>query len=125
MKQPVGLLSGGQRQALTLLMATLVTPKLLLLDEHTAALDPATADKVLALTKQIVAEHKITCLMITHNMHDALSLGNRTLMMDAGRIVLDIAGPERAGLTVPDLLLRFSKQAGHDLDDDRVLLSDR
>lgn len=125
MKQPVGLLSGGQRQALTLLMATLVTPKLLLLDEHTAALDPATADKVLALTKRIVAEHKITCLMITHNMHDALSLGNRTLMMDAGRIVLDIAGPERAGLTVPDLLLRFSKQAGHDLDDDRVLLSDR
>ena len=125
MKQPVGLLSGGQRQALTLLMATLVTPKLLLLDEHTAALDPATADKVLVLTKQIVAEHKITCLMITHNMHDALSLGNRTLMMDAGRIVLDIAGPERAGLTVPDLLLRFSKQAGHDLDDDRVLLSDR
>ena len=125
MKQPVGLLSGGQRQALTLLMATLVTPKLLLLDEHTAALDPETADKVLALTKQIVAEHKITCLMITHNMHDALSLGNRTLMMDAGRIVLDIAGPERAGLTVPDLLLRFSKQAGHDLDDDRVLLSDR
>ena len=125
MKQPVGLLSGGQRQALTLLMATLVTPKLLLLDEHTAALDPATADKVLALTKQIVAEHKITCLMITHNMHDALSLGNRTLMMDAGRIVLDIAGPERAGLTVPDLLLRFSKQAGHDLDDDLVLLSDR
>ena len=125
MKQPVGLLSGGQRQALTLLMATLVTPKLLLLDEHTAALDPATADKVLALTKQIVAEHKITCLMITHNMHDALSLGNRTLMMDAGRIVLDIAGPERAGLTVPDLLLRFSKQAGHDLADDRVLLSDR
>ena len=125
MKQPVGLLSGGQRQALTLLMATLVTPKLLLLDEHTAALDPATADNVLALTKQIVAEHKITCLMITHNMHDALSLGNRTLMMDAGRIVLDIAGPERAGLTVPDLLLRFSKQAGHDLDDDRVLLSDR
>lgn len=125
MKQPVGLLSGGQRQALTLLMATLVTPKLLLLDEHTAALDPATADKVLALTKQIVAEHKITCLMITHNMHDALSLGNRTLMMDAGRIVLDIVGPERAGLTVPDLLLRFSKQAGHDLDDDRVLLSDR
>src|SRR5699024_5717533 len=125
MKQPVGLLSGGQRQALALLMATLVTPKLLLLDEHTAALDPATADKVLALTKQIVAQHKITCLMITHSMHDALSLGNRTLMMDAGRIVLDIAGPERAGLTVPDLLLRFSKQAGHDLDDDRVLLSDR
>ena len=101
MKQPVGLLSGGQRQALTLLMATLVTPKLLLLDEHTAALDPATAEKVLDLTKQIVAEHHITCLMITHNMRDALTLGNRTLMMDGGRIVLDIAGPERAGTDRP------------------------
>ena len=123
MKQPVGLLSGGQRQALTLLMATLVTPKLLLLDEHTAALDPATADKVLELTKSIVAENHITCLMITHNMHDALTLGNRTLMMDSGRIVLDIAGPEREGLTVDDLLQRFAKNAGHVLDDDRVLLS--
>ena len=123
MKQPVGLLSGGQRQALTLLMATLVTPKLLLLDEHTAALDPATADKVLELTKSIVAEHHITCLMITHNMHDALTLGNRTLMMDSGRIVLDIAGPEREGLTVDDLLQRFAKNAGHALSDDRVLLS--
>ena len=123
MKQPVGLLSGGQRQALTLLMATLVTPKLLLLDEHTAALDPATADKVLELTKSIVAENHITCLMITHNMHDALTLGNRTLMMDSGRIVLDIAGPEREGLTVDDLLQRFAKNAGHLLDDDRVLLS--
>ena len=95
MKQPVGLLSGGQRQALTLLMATLVTPKLLLLDEHTAALDPATADKVLELTRQIVAENRITCLMITHNMRDALTLGNRTLMMDRGRIVLDVGGEER------------------------------
>ena len=123
MKQPVGLLSGGQRQALTLLMATMVTPKLLLLDEHTAALDPATADKVLELTKTIVAEHKITCLMITHNMHDALTLGNRTLMMDGGSIVLDIAGPERAGLTVDDLLIRFAQNAGHALSDDRVLLS--
>ena len=123
MKQPVGLLSGGQRQALTLLMATLVTPKLLLLDEHTAALDPATADKVLALTKKIVAEHNITCLMITHNMHAALELGNRTLMMDAGRIVLDIAGPERAQLTVDDLLERFAQGAGHHLDNDRILLS--
>lgn len=123
MKQPVGLLSGGQRQALTLLMATLVTPKLLLLDEHTAALDPATADKVLELTKSIVAENHITCLMITHNMHDALTLGNRTLMMDSGRIVLDIAGPERKGLTVDDLLQRFAKNAGHALSDDRVLLS--
>ena len=123
MRQPVGLLSGGQRQALTLLMATLVTPKLLLLDEHTAALDPATADKVLALTRQIVAEHHITCLMITHNMHDALTLGNRTLMMDGGRIVLDVGGEERRHMTVPDLLERFAQNAGHALDNDRILLS--
>ena len=95
MKQPVGLLSGGQRQALTLLMATLVTPKLLLLDEHTAALDPATAEKVLELTQSIVAEKKITCLMVTHNMHQALELGNRTLMMDAGRVVFDVTDEER------------------------------
>ena len=123
MKHPVGLLSGGQRQALTLLMATLVTPKLLLLDEHTAALDPATADKVLALTKKIVAEHNITCLMITHNMHAALELGNRTLMMDSGRIVLDVGGTERAGMTVDDLLERFARDTGHKLDNDRILLS--
>ncbi|HIX18192.1 MAG TPA: ATP-binding cassette domain-containing protein [Candidatus Gemmiger faecavium] len=123
MKQPVGLLSGGQRQALTLLMATLVTPKLLLLDEHTAALDPATADKVLALTRSIVAEHNITCLMITHNMHAALELGNRTLMMDAGHIVLDIGGEERSQMTVDDLLERFARDAGHKLDNDRILLS--
>ena len=109
MKQPVGLLSGGQRQALTLLMATLVTPKLLLLDEHTAALDPATAEKVLALTKEIVAERRITCLMITHNMQSALELGNRTLMMDHGRIVLDVGGTERAKMTVEDLLDAFRK----------------
>lgn len=123
MTSKVGLLSGGQRQALTLLMATLVTPKLLLLDEHTAALDPATADKVLALTRQIVAEHHITCLMITHNMHDALTLGNRTLMMDGGRIVLDVGGEERRHMTVPDLLERFAQNAGHALDNDRILLS--
>ena len=123
MKQPVGLLSGGQRQALTLLMATLVTPKLLLLDEHTAALDPATADKVLELTKRIVAENHITCLMITHNMHDALTLGNRTLMMDRGRIVLDVGGEERAHLGVNELLERFAANAGHALDNDRILLS--
>ena len=92
MKQPVGLLSGGQRQALTLLMATMVTPKILLLDEHTAALDPATAAKVLALTRQIIAERKITALMVTHNMHQALELGNRTLMMANGNIVLDVGG---------------------------------
>lgn len=123
MKQPVGLLSGGQRQALTLLMATLVPPKILLLDEHTAALDPATADKVLELTKKIVAENHLACLMITHNMHSALELGNRTLMMDSGRIVLDISGEERAGLTVDGLLQKFSAGAGKELDNDRILFS--
>ncbi len=123
MKQPVGLLSGGQRQALTLMMATMVPPKLLLLDEHTAALDPGTAAKVLEITKSVVAEHKITTMMITHNMTDALALGNRTLMMDSGRIVLDIKGEERKGLTVPDLLERFKTGAGKGLDNDRILLS--
>lgn len=123
MKSPVGLLSGGQRQALTLLMATLVTPKLLLLDEHTAALDPGTAAKVLDLTKRIVSENHITCLMVTHNMHQALELGNRTLMMDNGRIVLDVAGDDRAGMTVEDLLDRFNRAAGDKLDNDRILLS--
>lgn len=123
MKQPVGLLSGGQRQALTLLMATMVTPKILLLDEHTAALDPATAEKVLTLTKQIVAEREITCLMITHNMHQALELGNRTLMMDSGNIVLDVAGEERATMTVDDLLQQFALRAGKELDNDRILFS--
>ena len=123
MGQPVGLLSGGQRQALTLLMATLVTPKLLLLDEHTAALDPATADKVLELTTAIVAERKITCLMITHNMHSALALGNRTLMMDDGRIVLDVKGGERSKMTVEDLLAAFRKNAGRAMENDRILLS--
>lgn len=124
MKQPVGLLSGGQRQALTLLMATMVPPKLLLLDEHTAALDPATAEKVLELTRTIVAQEKITCMMVTHNMKQALDLGNRTLMMADGRIVLDIAGEERKGLTVDDLLVRFKAGAGQDLDNDRILLSE-
>ena len=123
MKQPVGLLSGGQRQSLTLLMATFVTPKILLLDEHTAALDPATAEKVLELTKNIVAERGITCLMITHNMKQALELGNRTLMMDSGNIVLDIEGEERADLSVEDLLVRFQENAKKALDNDRILLS--
>ena len=123
MGQPVGLLSGGQRQALTLLMATLVPPKLLLLDEHTAALDPGTAEKVLRLTREVVAEHRITTLMVTHNMHQALELGNRTLMMDAGNIILDVQGEERSGLTVTDLLERFRAGAGKQLDNDRILLS--
>lgn len=123
MTSKVGLLSGGQRQALTLLMATLVTPKLLLLDEHTAALDPATAEKVLDLTKSIVAEKKITCLMVTHNMHQALELGNRTLMMDAGRIVFDVKGEARSKMTVDDMLEKFRENAGKALDNDRILLS--
>ena len=123
MKQSVGLLSGGQRQALTLLMATMVTPKILLLDEHTAALDPATAKKVLDLTRQIVAERKITCLMVTHNMHQALELGNRTLMMDSGNIILDVSGEKRAGMTVEDLLEQFAVCAGKRLDNDRILFS--
>ena len=123
MKQPVGLLSGGQRQALTLLMATLVTPKLLLLDEHTAALDPATAEKVLDITRRVVQQHKITTLMVTHNMKNALELGNRTLMMDSGHIVLDISGEERSRMTVDDLLEKFRENAGRNLDNDRILLS--
>ena len=123
MRQPVGLLSGGQRQALTLLMATMNPPWLLLLDEHTAALDPGTAEKVLALTRSIVADYGITCLMVTHNMHQALELGNRTLMMSDGRIVLDISGPERAGMSVADLLERFKTSAGTEMDNDRILLS--
>ena len=123
MKQPVGLLSGGQRQALTLLMATMVTPKLLLLDEHTAALDPATAEKVLELTRKIIAQRKITCLMVTHNMHQALEMGNRTLMMDYGRIVFDVQGEERGKLTIDDLLKQFQICAGKQLDNDRILLS--
>ena len=120
MNHPVGLLSGGQRQALTLLMATLVTPKLLLLDEHTAALDPATAEKVLKLTKSIVEENNITCMMITHNIPSALNLGNRTLMMKDGKIVLELSGPERAQTTPEDLLKAFHQQG---MSSDRVLFS--
>ena len=117
MSQPVGLLSGGQR------LATVVTPKLLLLDEHTAALDPATAEKVLALTEEIVAKDNITCMMITHNMQSALEHGSRTIMMDRGGIILDVAGEERAALGVADLLERFRQVAGSMLDNDRILLS--
>ena len=123
MKTKVGLLSGGQRQALTLLMATMNPPKLLLLDEHTAALDPGTAEKVLNLTKRIVEEHQLTCLMITHNMQSALDLGNRILMMDSGDIVLDIHEEEKKGLTVEGLLEKFKTGAGKMLDNDRILLS--
>ena len=122
MNQPVGLLSGGQRQALTLLMATFNPPQLLLLDEHTAALDPATAEKVLALTTQIVADNHLTCMMVTHNMKDALTLGNRTLMMDNGSIIFDTRDEERSRLTVSDLLDKFREAAGRALDNDRMLL---
>ena len=118
--RPVGLLSGGQRQALTLLMATLVTPKLLLLDEHTAALDPATAEKVLELTRKIVAENEITCLMITHNIPSALALGNRTIMMHNGSVVLELQGQERANMTAEDLLKAFHR---HGISNDRMLFS--
>ena len=123
MNQQVGLLSGGQRQALTLMMATINPPKILLLDEHTAALDPGTAEKVLNLTTQIVEENKTTCLMITHNMQSALELGNRTIMMDAGRVIYDVANEERNGLTVSDLLEKFKSSVGQSLDNDRMLLS--
>ncbi len=119
----VGLLSGGQRQALTLLMASLQTPKLLLLDEHTAALDPGTAKKVLELSDKIISENKLTALMITHNMSDAIRHGNRLIMMDRGRIVLDISGEDKKNLTKADLLERFAEKAGAQEETDSVLLS--
>lgn len=123
MNQPVGLLSGGQRQALTLLMSTINTPSLLLLDEHTAALDPQSAEKVLLLTKKIVGENKITCLMITHNMSFALEYGNRTIMMNNGSIIYDTSGEERKKLTVSSLLEKFKEASGKDLDNDRMLMT--
>ena len=123
MTTKVGLLSGGQRQALTLLMASLKQPKLLLLDEHTAALDPKTAAKVLALSDQIVQENRLTTLMITHNMKDAIAHGNRLIMMDAGRVVVDISGEEKKKLTVPDLLALFSSASGSTEANDKLLLS--
>ena len=123
MKAKVGLLSGGQRQALTLLMAALQKPKLLLLDEHTAALDPRTAAKVLELSDKIVEENHLTTMMITHNMRDAIAHGNRLIMMDAGHVVLDISGEEKKKLTVSDLLTLFSKASGTEANDDKLLLS--
>ena len=119
----VGLLSGGQRQALTLLMATLKKPKLLLLDEHTAALDPKTAAKVLELSDQIVEEHRLTTLMVTHNMKDAIAHGNRLIMLDAGRVILDIWGEDKKKLTVPELLARFTAASGEEVESDRLLLA--
>ena len=123
MKQPVGLLSGGQRQALTLLMATLVTPKLLLLDEHTAALDPKTALKVLTLSAKIVEENHLTTMMITHNMKDAIKYGNRLIMMHEGHIIYDVSGNEKKNLQVSDLLAKFQIASGGEFANDRMILS--
>lgn len=122
LKSKVGLLSGGQRQALTLLMASLKTPKLLLLDEHTAALDPKTAAKVLELTDKIVNENKLTTLMITHNMNDAIAYGNRLIMLSDGKIILDIKGEEKKHLTVESVLAKFYEASGDSFADDSTLL---
>lgn len=123
MSAKVGLLSGGQRQAITLLMSTLVRPKMLLLDEHTAALDPKTAEKVLSLTDEIVGEDSLTTLMVTHNMRNAIDYGNRLIMMWDGKIILDISGEEKKKLTVEALLGAFSKASGSEFSNDRTLLS--
>ena len=118
MKTRIGLLSGGQRQAVTLLMATINTPRVLLLDEHTAALDPVVAERVLHITQDIVAENHITTMMVTHNMKHAIQYGNRLIMMDSGRVVVDIRGEEKKHLTVRDLLEKFN------IENDRMLLSE-
>lgn len=123
LRSAVGLLSGGQRQSLSLIMATLTKPSLLLLDEHTAALDPKTARQVLELTTRIVAEYNLTTLMVTHNLEHALRIGDRTIMMHEGRIVLDVSGPERAEMTVQQLLDEFSRVRGEEVLDDRILLA--
>jgi len=123
MSSKVGLLSGGQRQALTLLMATLQKPKLLLLDEHTAALDPQTARKVLDLTNEMVTEQNLTALMVTHNMKDAIQIGNRLIMMNDGQIIYDVSGREKQNLTVEDLLDKFAQASGGQFANDRMLLS--
>lgn len=123
MTAKVGLLSGGQRQALTLLMATLRKPKLLLLDEHTAALDPKTAEKVLNTTDKIIAEQNLTAMMVTHNMKDAIAHGNRLVMMHEGKIILDISGEEKKQLTVPDLLQQFERVSGQEFANDKAILA--
>lgn len=123
MSSKVGLLSGGQRQALTLLMATLQKPKLLLLDEHTAALDPKTAHKVLELTKEMVEEQNLTALMVTHNMKDAIQIGNRLIMMHEGRIIYDVAGEKKKQLQVEDLLKKFEEASGEEFANDRMMLA--
>jgi putative ABC transport system ATP-binding protein len=118
----MGLLSGGQRQAVSLLMATLAPMRILLLDEHTAALDPRTADLILRLTRDLVRERSLTTLMVTHSMRQALDLGDRTVMLHEGKVALDIQGAEREGMTVQGLLAEFSRQRGEELDDDKLLL---
>ncbi|HCA34651.1 MAG TPA: ABC transporter ATP-binding protein, partial [Lachnospiraceae bacterium] len=123
MKVKIGLLSGGQRQVVTLLMSTLVPPKILLLDEHTAALDPSTAENVMDITKQIVRQNHITTMMITHNMHQALVTGNRTIMLDEGSIILDFPEEKRGGMTVEDLVDLFSKRKKEEFANDKMLLS--
>lgn len=124
LEYPVKLLSGGQRQALTLLMATMGEPDILLLDEHTAALDPKTASQIIDITERIVKKNKLTVLMVTHDMKQALEMGNRTIMMDKGRVILDLKGQERKDMTIEDLVKKFSEKSGHELTDDRVLLSE-
>ena len=119
----VGLLSGGQRQAITLLMASLKKPKLLLLDEHTAALDPKTAAKVLAISDKIIQEHQLTAMMVTHNMKDAIAHGNRLIMMHEGKIIYDVAGEEKKNLKVADLLAKFEEVSGGEFANDRMMLS--
>lgn len=123
MKTKVGLLSGGQRQVVTLLMCTMNVPKLLLLDEHTAALDPQTSEKIMQITDKIVRENNITTMMITHNLNSALKTGTRTIMMDSGRIILDIGGTEREGMTLNDLLEMYSQKSNKQFDNDRMLLT--
>lgn len=123
LRTKVGLLSGGQRQALSLLMATVAKPRLLLLDEHTAALDPAAAEKIMAITQDIVSQDRITTMMITHNIQTALTTGSRTIMLDRGKIILDIAGAERKDMTVPKLLELYSQQSQSAFANDRMLLS--
>ena len=123
MKTKIGLLSGGQRQVVTLLMCTLSIPKLLLLDEHTAALDPATAQKVMDITKTIVSENNITTMMITHNMKQSLTTGTRTIMLDSGEILLDLSGDERDNMTMEDMIKMYSMKKQKEFDNDRILLS--
>ena len=122
LNQPVGLLSGGQRQAISLLMATINPPSILLLDEHTAALDPKSADRVMSITNNIIEKKELTCMMVTHNMQQAIDYGNRILMMDAGKIIFDVSGEEKKKLTVQDLLDKFKNLSGSAFDNDRMML---